>query len=139
MAHFLFQAGLWKGSGTVSFSHSPERLSYTLQWRIESFQGGFRAEQSVQVEGIPPMLNLYTIFEKEEDTFEITLTNELLGTFVGRGILQDKKIGWEFSYPGQLEGVEVYEQGEQGEYLFHSEYSGGDGFITRISGKVMPT
>lgn len=138
MSHFLFKAGAWKGSGVVTFSHSPEQLPYVLRWKIEQDGEGFQAEQEVEVEGIPPMCNRYSIVSGPDVAFSITLVNEVLGTFSGTGLLQDEKLAWEFSHPGQLEGLEAYERMPEGEYVFHSEYSGGDGFVTKISGTLFP-
>lgn len=137
MDHFLFQPGEWKGSGAVTFSHSPESLDYTLRWKIEQNAEGLKAEQEVAVDGVSSMRNCYSIIAQKTGSFLIILTNEVLGTFSGSGVVQDEKIAWEFEHPGQLEGLEAYERITQDEYVFHAEYSGGDGFVTKISGSLV--
>jgi hypothetical protein len=64
------------------------------------------------------------------------LENELLGKVKGAGVIDEKTIAWEFHGTGGLEGFEVYELQDNGDYMMHAEYSSPDQFRTIIDGRI---
>ena len=64
------------------------------------------------------------------------LENELLGTVKGTGVIDENTIAWEFHGTGGLEGFEVYELQDNGDYMMHAEYSSPDQFRTIIDGRI---
>lgn len=134
--HFLFTAGSWKGTGSVMFSHSPEVLTFTTKWTISGNDRHFDARQEVVIEDLMPMVNSYVIDVPIHEKFTLNLTNEVVGTFSGHGVFNERKIAWEFTHPGLFDGFEVYERVSDTEYLFHAEYTGGDGYINKIYGSM---
>ncbi len=142
-SHFLFVPGTWQGSGTISFSMSPDVLRFTTSWTISQVsESVFQAVQVVDIIDSHTMKNVFTIgYTVGSSDFTVILDNDVIGSHQGKGIYDDTKITWEFRHPGLLEGIETYEKVlEQGNenalYRFHSEYNGGDGFMTVIQGNL---
>lgn len=139
MKHFLFEAGVWNGSGVVQLSHSSETLSFTTQWKIEPQFGmdAYLVYQQVQIDGISEcMTNRYEVDASKQGEFALMLFNDALGSYRGQGVFNDTKIAWEFAHPGKLDGLEVYERIADDAYAFSSTYTGGDGFLTKITGTI---
>ena len=135
--HFLFHDGFWEGSGQITVPLAVEPLPLVVNWTVTPLDGErFRAVQEVTVEGQDPMRNSFTVKRISEGEFQVFLENEVIGTFSGTGVADEKKVAWEFAHKGALEGMEIYELVKQGEYSFHAEYLGGDGFSTTISGTI---
>lgn len=135
--HFLFQEGIWRGLGTVSFSASASVLSFRTEWNVLPIEAQrFRAVQTVEVAEQPPMINIFTVQLLPSGAFQLFLKNESLGVFSGQGVFDDTNIAWEFAHQGALEGMEVYERAGPATYSFHAEYLGGKGFSTLIRGEI---
>jgi hypothetical protein len=137
-AQFLFEPGVWLGAGQVTFSISPDLLYYRTKWSIVEGQlGRLQCTQTVEIVGGDQMINVFSVIRKDQNSFDITLENELLGIFSGQGVLEKELIAWEFREPGKLEGYEVYERTSEEEYSMRAEYiSSSDGARTKIQGKI---
>jgi hypothetical protein len=135
---FIFHPGNWIGKGKVSFSISPEVLHFYTKWVVDATTPyGIQSSQIVEIQGNEPsMQNKFIITEITTDKFSIDLENDILGKVRGYGIFDNKNIGWEFHGQGGLEGFEIYELQENGDYRLHAEYTSPDQFRTLIDGRL---
>ncbi len=139
--HFLFIPGEWAGEGIVSFSFSPDELVFRMTWTVyEGRENSYMCVQTVYIEEQEPMVNAFKISPKLQGdslpvNFDILLENVALGSFLGKGVIQNQSLAWEFRYPGTLDGYEVYERIGEGEYLLRAEYCGDD-VRTMIQGRI---
>lgn len=141
---FLFSQSDWIGQGKLTFSHSAGHLRFYTKWIIQKQKDGFiHAEQHIEQEGESDRLfNSFTIASIAEGAFEITLSNELMGTVHGHGIIDAKTIAWEFKRKAEgedetaFEGFEVYELQDNGDYMLHAEYLSANSFRTIIDGRI---
>lgn len=135
---FIFQSGQWIGEGKISFSSSPEHLHYYTKWMnapLEDTQ--IHCVQKVETQGnSDQVINNFRFFEITPISFKVELKNEHVGKIVGFGVIDAKTIAWEFRGNNQIEGFEVYELQENGDYMVHAEYSSTDQFRTIIDGRV---
>lgn len=143
MKHFIFQEGKWLGEGKIGFSASEEEIHFFTRWTIEpSKKGGsglsIRCVQEVEMrEGASDkMVNRFFFSEIEKNSFTVTLENEQFGSVKGTGIIEPDKIAWEFRGHPHIEGFEVYQQGKEGEWLFHAEYVSPEQYRSIINGKI---
>ncbi len=88
------------------------------------------------VGGDDQMKNTLTFTNITDTAFDIQLENELVGIVKGKGIIDPKKVAWEFRGYPNFEGFEVYELQENGDYLFHAEYVSPDQFRSIIDGRI---
>lgn len=138
--HFLFQEGVWEGSGEITIPLADGPLPLHVRWTISALDDDrFQAVQYVTVDGHEPMSNTFTVGKVAGGEFQLFLENENIGMFSGEGISDEHKIAWEFSHKGGLEGFEVYERKEKGSYIFKAKYLCGDGLSTVISGDLIMT
>lgn len=136
LRHFLFQPGEWIGNGHISFTISPDVLHFRVKWSVTSTKENFfRCIQLVEIVDGDQIINSFDVEPKSAEDFAITIENELLGTFTGRGLIEDQLISWEFRNKGVFEGYEVYEKSDHG-YDFHAEYLSSDQARTSIHGKI---
>ena len=65
------------------------------------------------------------------------MKNDIVGTVLGKGVINPKKIAWEFrdSKTG-FEGIEIFEIQPDGTYLTHAEFTTPDLYRTIVHGKV---
>jgi hypothetical protein len=139
---FIFTPGLWLGEGKISFASSPDFLKFYTKWEIE--QGGekpatLKATQFVEIQGVEELVINNFIFSSILPTsFEVYLSNNLMGNISGRGLRDEKTVAWEFSKQLSCEGFEVYEKQENGDYFFHAEYGSPSQFRTTIEGLIWP-
>ena len=135
---FIFQPGYWIGEGQISFSASPEKLRFYTRWMASGMATeGIRCQQKVEMEGgEETVYNQFLFFHLRESAFQIQLENDLVELVVGKGVLDQKTIAWEFRGNGKIEGFEVYTLQENGDYLIHAEYSSPDLFRTLIDGRI---
>jgi hypothetical protein len=135
---FIFHPGNWVGEGKVAFSSTPEILHFYTKWLIEKADSfGIRSTQIVEIQGSEPSMNNQFVFsEVTPAKFVINLENDVLGEVKGAGVIDSKTIAWEFHSQGSLEGFEVYELQENGDYLLHAEYTSQDQFRTVIDGRI---
>jgi hypothetical protein len=135
---FIFQPGRWIGEGRIAFSATEETIRFYTRWISEKGgPGGISCTQDVEMQGAEPATHNFFIFYNLTSTsFEISLENEIVGVVKGKGVIDDKIIAWEFHQTGGLEGFESYQLQENGDYMFHAEYSSQDQFRTIIDGRV---
>lgn len=141
---FLFNPGTWVGQGRLSFSTSPTQLRFYTKWVInEKKEDAIQAEQWIEQQGEQDLMgNVFTISAIKPASFEIELSNELIGSVKGQGIIDTQTIAWEFKLsmnPDRedgFEGFEVYELQDNGDYLFHAEYFSGVQYRTTVDGRI---
>lgn len=135
---FLFNPGNWIGEGRVTFNVSPEVIRFYTKWTLEKKgETEIKASQEVEMQGTEPnMFNSFQFSNISENSFDVYLENELLGKITGKGVIDKKTIAWEFHGTGGLEGFEVYELQENGDYMLHAEYASPDQFRTIIDGRL---
>lgn len=141
---FIFSPGKWIGEGKISFSGSPEILRFFTRWEISSAEPEgvlheITCHQVVEMQGGAAeehIKNRFTVSQVNDNSFVLELENELIGVVQGKGIIDAKKIAWEFRGHPTFEGFEVYELQENGDYLFHAEYVSPDQFRSIIDGRI---
>jgi hypothetical protein len=135
---FIFHPGQWIGEGKVTFSISPEILHFYTKWTIETENHHeIHSIQLVEIQGNEPsMQNIFKFLDISSNKFIVNLENDILGNVNGTGIIDPKNIAWEFHGAGGLEGFEIYELQENGDYLLHAEYTSPDQFRTLIDGRI---
>lgn len=135
---FIFSPGQWIGEGRVTFSSSPDHLRFYTKWTIDKEETGkIRCQQQVEMEGGEErVFNSFTFSNIEASSFILELSNELLGSVKGKGVIDPKTIAWEFRGNPEFEGFEVYELQENGDYMLHAEYASTGQFRTIIDGRI---
>lgn len=135
---FIFQPGQWIGEGKITFSSSPEHLHFYTKWMIAPpTDHHIHCQQKVETQGSDDqVLNDFKVSDASASSFRIELKNEHVGKVVGQGVIDAKTIAWEFRGNNQIEGFEVYELQDNGDYMVHAEYSSSDQFRTIIDGRI---
>ena len=136
---FILQPGTWIGEGKIAFSASPESVRFYTKWLIEPEKKGLiSCEQQVVMQGSEPNTKTQFRFSNvTPTTFSVELDNDTLGKVYGTGVIDPKTIAWEFHTKAEgLEGFEVYELQENGDYMLHAEYASADQFRTIIDGRI---
>lgn len=138
--HFLFHPTSWLGEGKISLSVSDEVLPFYTRWNLgaKSPEGEISAKQEVQIAGISDVMNNhFLIYDLTPTEFKIELENATLGKIIGKGVIKDTIIAWEFrSEELGFDGFELYERQEDGSYLIRAEYATADACRTTIEGKI---
>ncbi len=136
---FIFSPSIWIGEGKITFSTSPEIIHFYTKWTCEQEVNnhGYISHQQVEMQGVEDnVFSKMSFLDVTSESFKITLENELIGKVVGKGLIDDKTIAWEYRTGTDFEGFEVYELQENGDYMFHAEYSSPDQYRTIIDGRV---
>jgi hypothetical protein len=135
---FPFEPGEWLGEGTITFTASPEKLSFYTSWTIQDGDNALLlCTQNVEVDGSPEkMCNNFLIKKKSEADFDISLSNALIQDVKGCGVIDENCVAWEFELQKDFEGFEVYEKSHSNEYNMHAEYLSSDQFKTIIDGRI---
>lgn len=140
---FLFSPGKWLGEGKITFSGSPDLLKFYTRWDIAPAEPEGELHeivclQIVEMQGATEehIKNRFTFSQVDSVSFVLELENELIGVVQGKGLMDEKKIAWEFRGHSTFEGFEVYELQENGDYLFHAEYVSPDQFRSLIDGRI---
>lgn len=135
---FIFKPGLWVGEGKVTFSASPERLRFYTKWDVEKEKHhSVACQQQVEMEGgNDNVFNNFVFTDVQPASFLIELTSDMLGTIMGKGVIDAKTIAWEFRGHPDFEGFEVYELQDNGDYMLHAEYSSNEVIRTIIDGRI---
>lgn len=119
---------------------SDEELHFFTRWNLGPLDpaGKIPAMQEVQITGVEEaMLNQFLITDLTPTHFTIELENAALGKIIGKGIIKDKLIAWEFRNKEiGFEGFEFYEKQDDGSYLMRAEYATPDHFRTMIRAKI---
>lgn len=137
---FIFDAGKWLGEGKITLNMMDEELPFYTKWRVPTSDdiGRIECVQEIQIAGVADlMLNEFAFYDRSKDAFNIELENQSLGKVVGKGMIKDHLIGWEFRLNNLgFEGFEFYEKEGEDSYLMHAEYSTTDEFRTVIHGRI---
>lgn len=136
--HFIFTPGLWIGEGRVTFSGSPELLRFYTKWTVESEKNHIiSCKQQVEMEGRDEdLFNTLVFSDIHPNSFLIELTSNQLGTVMGKGIVDQSIIAWEFRGYAEFEGFEIYDLQENGDYMLHAEFAASDQLRTIIDGRI---
>ncbi len=137
---FILKPGSWFGEGKITLSMMDEELPFYTRWKVpEGEKGRIESMQEIQISGLSDVMqNQFIFYDITRKNFSIELENQSLGKVVGKGMINDKLIGWEFRLEHLgFEGFEFYEKGEASDtYLMHAEYATNDDFRTVIHGKI---
>ncbi|NGX59341.1 MAG: hypothetical protein KR126chlam3_00492 [Chlamydiae bacterium] len=137
---FLFSPKKWLGEGKIKLSMVEEELDFFTRWNLGALdQGGkIPASQEVQIKGMNEIMhNQFLITDLTSSHFNLELENAALGTIIGKGIIKENLIAWEFRHSELgFEGFEFYERQPDGTYLVRAEYATPDQYRTIIQGKI---
>lgn len=135
---FLFTPGRWVGAGRITFNVSQDLIRFYTRWIItQDEMGRLICNQLVEMQGVAEKVeNHFIISDVVENKFKIDLQSESIGSALGSGIIDPKTIAWEFHNKTGLEGFEVYELQEGGDYMLHAEYASTDLFRTIIDARI---
>lgn len=135
---FLFLPGRWIGEGKITFSTSSELIRFYTSWTIHPIEGNkMECHQHVELQGCEEKINnKFFVYDVSEKGFKIELVNDLVGKACGTGVIDEKKIAWEFHGQPHIEGFEVYELQENGDYMIHAEYCAADPLRTAIDARI---
>ncbi len=135
---FLFKPGRWVGAGRITFNVSKELIRFYTRWTIEKDkQGRLICNQVVEMQGIPEKVeNRFLVYGFDETKFKIDMHSDAVGSATGTGIVDKKTIAWEFHGQAGVEGYEVYELQENGDYMLHAEYASSEQFRTIIDARI---
>lgn len=135
---FLFLPGRWVGAGKITFSNSDELLRFYTSWMLApEAEGEMYCNQRVELQGVDEqILNSLKVYDVTENDFKIDLESAPAGIVTGKGIIDAKIISWEFHGTGSIEGFEVYELQDNGDYMVHAEYSIAGIFSTCVDGRI---
>jgi hypothetical protein len=136
--HFIFTPVDWLGQGKITFSSSPIELDFYTRWNpLSEAHGVIECIQRVEVkESDEPVINTYAFSEITDTSFVVTLSNDMVGKAIGKGVIDEKRVAWEFRGIPGFEGFEVYEVQDNGEYLMHAEYLADEDYRTHIKGRI---
>jgi len=137
---FILRPSGWVGEGKIQLNMMEEELGYSTRWSIteKDSNGQIACLQEIQVKGISDVMqNQFLFFDLGSKNFSIELDNPSIGKILGKGVLTDQLIAWEFRLASkEFEGVEVYERQSDDSYLMYAEYATADQLRTIIRGKV---
>lgn len=137
---FILKPNFWIGEGNITLNMVEEDLSFYTKWQINDNElvGKIKAVQEIQIGGISEnMRNELTFFDFREKDFSVEMENMNVGKVIGKGVLDDKLVAWEFrSKELNFEGFETYYLQEDGSYVMHAEYVTEDQFRTKIEGRI---
>lgn len=135
---FIFIPSTWLGEGKISFSHSSEFIKFYTRWNItEDRPGLMKAVQVVEMHGIEEqVVNTFLFSNIKQDAFAVLLENALVEKISGTGVRDENVIAWEFRGQLAMEGFEVYERQDNGDYFFHAEYGSPESYRTIVEGLI---
>ncbi len=138
--HFILSPSTWLGEGKILLNMVEEELAYYTKWNVSQKDNSGKIEciQEIQVKGLSDVMhNQFMFFDMAPGNFSIELDNPALGKIIGKGLITEKVIAWEFRSPQiGFEGFEMYEKEADDVYLMHAEYATTDQLRTVIRGKV---
>jgi hypothetical protein len=137
---FLLTPSTWIGQGKIQLNMIAEELVFFTRWDvgIADPSGRIESTQEIQVKGLSDIMhNQFAMYDFTSGTFLIDLENQALGRIVGKGVMSEKVIAWEFRVEEMaFDGFEFYEKIDDKNYLMRAEYATSDQFRTVIEGKV---
>lgn len=132
---FILTPGIWIGEGKIAFSTSPEIIHFYTKWIVG--KTGEVCQHQVEMQGSEDSVyNKLTFSNVTNESFVVKLENDLIGEVVGKGVIDDKTIAWEYRNGEDFEGFEVYELQDNGDYMLHAEYASTDQYRTIIDGRI---
>jgi len=137
---FLLSPSTWIGQGKIKLNVVAEELVFFTRWDIglPDTAGRIESVQEIQVKGLSDIMhNQFALYDFTNGAFIIDLENQALGKIVGKGVINDKIIAWEFRVEDiGFDGFEFYEKIDDKNYFMRAEYATTDQFRTMIEGKV---
>lgn len=136
---FIFQPGVWEGSGKISFSMADDELDFTMRWTIlPAEENKIYFNQLITIPDLSQtMKNNFCISNITQKAFNIELENQMVGKVYGKGVIDAGIIAWEFREPNQaFDGFELYELQENKHYKMRAEFTGGEGLRTYVRGTI---
>ena len=137
---FLLTPSTWIGQGKIKLNMIDEELVFFTRWDvgIADPSGRIESTQEIQVKGLTEIMhNQFSMYDFTSGAFLIDLENQALGRIIGKGVMSEKVIAWEFRVEEMaFDGFEFYEKIDDKNYLMRAEYATSDQFRTVIEGKV---
>lgn len=137
---FILSPSTWLGEGKIQLNMVEEELGFVTKWTVsqKNNEGKIECIQEIQVKGLSDIMhNQFMFFDLSPGTFSLELDNPAVGKIVGKGLITDKVIAWEFRATQiGFEGFELYEKQPDDTYFMHAEYATTDQLRTVIKGKV---
>lgn len=137
---FIKRPFSWIGEGNISLNMVEEDLTFYTNWKVSEPDnlGRIQATQEIQIGGISEnMRNELTFYDFTNKGFSVEMENSNIGKVVGKGVMDDKIIAWEFRNNDlNFEGFETYFLQDDGSYLVHVEYVTSDQFRTQLEGRI---
>jgi hypothetical protein len=137
---FLLSPSSWIGQGQIKLNMISEELVFFTRWDIgvPDLAGRVESVQEIQVKGLSDIMhNQFALYDFSSGNFAIDLENQALGKIIGKGVINDKVIAWEFRVEEiGFDGFEFYEKIDDKNYLMRAEYATSDQFRTVIEGKI---
>lgn len=138
-SHFIFFPGVWTGEGVITFSMAEDILPCKMIWSVPPPEGSdIHFSQEIDVESFEnKMTNHFVLSNVTSSTFQIALSNPLIGTVYGSGLYDKERVAWEFRKADQpFEGFEIYEKTPEGNYTVRAEFTAGQGLRTFVRGTI---
>lgn len=137
---FIFSPGNWMGEGKILLNMVEEELLFHTTWTVQTkdFAGKITGAQNVQIQGLSEnMRNELTFYEFQGKQFLVDMENQNVGRIVGKGVVDETMIAWEFRNSEiSFEGYETYQLQSDGSYKMHGEYVTSDQFRTQIEARL---
>jgi hypothetical protein len=137
---FIFNPSVWLGEGKIQLNMVEEELPFYTKWNItqKDQDGKIECVQQIQVKGLSEMMhNQLSFFDFVPGIFSVELDNPSIGKVMGKGLMTEQIIAWEFRVPQiGFEGFETYEKQADDSYIMLAEYATADQLRTVIKGKV---
>lgn len=137
---FIFSPSCWLGEGKIQLNMVEEELPFYAKWDVsqKDAEGKIECVQQIQVKGLSEIMhNQLLFFDVASGNFCLELDNPSIGKVLGKGLITNALIAWEFRAPEMgFEGFETYEKQPDNTYLMHAEYATADQLRTVIKGKV---
>jgi hypothetical protein len=137
---FIFSPGTWSGEGKIVLSMVDEELIFNTIWGVQDkdFSGKIVCSQQIQIQGLSEnMRNELSFYNFQGKDFTVDMENPNVGRIVGKGVFDEKTIGWEFrNNDASFEGYETYTLQDDGSYRMKGEYVTSDQFRTQIEAHI---
>ncbi len=136
---FIFNTDqIWLGEGKITFSFSSDFIKFYTRWEISKENDSLiMATQIVEMQGVEEhVVNLFTFSEIQPTSFLVSMESETIKRINGTGVRSRNLIAWEFKGPEAIDGFEVYERQENGDYFLHGEYGLSEQGHTTVEGLI---
>lgn len=141
MKELFFKVGVWFGKGTISFNFYEEPLPVWIRFamtRSGQNEGIISSSIEYHIHGHDqPITNRYTFASLYKDHFDVSIENYAWGKAEGRGFIEEKMIGFEFTMGDHgFEGYESYTFLDDKTILFKTEFHTDQGLRSEIVATV---